>query len=62
MNAYAAGPVCTPTRVAFFTGRYPARLQVGLYEPLAEAHKDSLLGLTPETPSIAGLLKKAGAV
>jgi arylsulfatase A-like enzyme len=60
MNAYAAAPVCTPTRVAFFTGRYSARLPVGLYEPLAEGHKDSLLGLTPETPSIAGLLKKAG--
>jgi arylsulfatase A-like enzyme len=25
MNAYAAAPVCTPTRVAFMTGRYPAR-------------------------------------
>jgi len=60
MNAYAAAPVCTPTRVAFFTGRYPARLPVGLYEPLAEGHKDSLLGLTAETPSIAGLLKKSG--
>jgi arylsulfatase A-like enzyme len=60
MNAYAAAPVCTPTRVAFFTGRYPARLAVGLYEPLAEGIKDSLVGLSPETPSIATLLKKAG--
>src|SRR5215203_3723488 len=25
MNAYAAAPVCTPTRVAFMTGRYPAK-------------------------------------
>jgi arylsulfatase A-like enzyme len=60
MNAYATAPVCTPTRVAFFTGRYPARLTVGLYEPIAESHDDSLVGLSPETPSIAGLLKKAG--
>jgi arylsulfatase A-like enzyme len=60
MNAYATAPVCTPTRVAFFTGRYPARLTVGLYEPIAEGHKDSLVGLSPENPSIASLLKKSG--
>src|SRR5436190_23657848 len=60
MNAYATAPVCTPTRVAFFTGRYPARLTVGLYEPLAEGRKDSLVGLSADNPSIAGLLKKAG--
>lgn len=60
MNAYAAAPVCTPTRVAFFTGRYPAHLTVGLYEPIAEGHNDSLVGLSPENPSIAQLLKKIG--
>jgi len=60
MNAYASAPVCTPTRVAFMTGRYPARLTVGLYEPIAEGPKDSMVGLTPETPSIASLMKKAG--
>src|SRR4051812_16156583 len=35
-NAYAAAPVCTPTRVGFLTGRYPARLSVGLEEPIDE--------------------------
>ena len=60
MNAYAAAPVCTPTRVAFFTGRYPARLAAGLYEPLQGNSKDSLLGLSPETPSIGHLLKRSG--
>lgn len=60
MNAYATAPVCTPTRVAFMTGRYPARLTVGLYEPIAEGVKDSLVGLSPETPSIATLMKRAG--
>ena len=60
MNAYAAAPVCTPTRVAFMTGRYPARLEVGLYEPIAEGPEDSAVGLSPKIPSIAGLMKKAG--
>ncbi|HEV8284255.1 MAG TPA: sulfatase-like hydrolase/transferase [Chitinophagaceae bacterium] len=60
MNAYATAPVCTPTRVAFFTGRYPQRLTVGLYEPIAESHQDSLVGLSPQIPSIARLLKKSG--
>src|SRR5215216_7083153 len=58
MNAYAAAPVCTPTRVAFMTGRYPAHLEVGLYEPIAEGAKDSTIGLSPEIPSIASLMKK----
>jgi arylsulfatase A-like enzyme len=60
MNAYANAPVCTPTRVAFMTGRYPARLEVGLYEPIAEGHKDSMVGLSPKNPTIGSLLKKAG--
>jgi arylsulfatase A-like enzyme len=59
MNAYAAAPVCTPTRTAFMTGRYPARLPVGLREPLIPG-RDSAIGLNSETPSIATLLKSAG--
>ena len=58
MNAYAAAPLCTPTRTAFMTGRYPARTPIGLMEPLRGKHKDSIIGLTPDYTSVATLLKK----
>jgi len=60
MNAYAAAPVCTPTRTAFMTGRYPARTPVGLREPLDWSKKDTTVGLTPDYTSLPTLLKKAG--
>src|SRR5262245_32183057 len=37
-DAYASAPVCTPTRCAFMTGRYPHRLPVGLQEPLGDGN------------------------
>ena len=60
INAYAAGPLCTPTRTAFMTGRYPAKTPVGLIEPLTGEKKDTAHGLTTEYPSIATLIKAAG--
>ena len=59
MNAYAAAPVCTPTRAAFMTGRYSARIPIGLREP-AIPGRDSAVGLSAEIPSIASRLKTAG--
>ena len=64
VNAYSASPVCTPTRCAFITGRYPARTRVGLEEPLTErgelGEKVKTLGLPPEHPTVASLLRQSG--
>src|SRR5687767_7068239 len=46
INAYAGGPLCTPTRAAFLTGRYPAKTPVGLMEPLTGEPRDIMHGLT----------------
>ena len=55
---YTAAAVCTPTRVALLTGRYPARLPIGLVEPLR--YGDESVGLPPEHPTPASLLKRTG--
>jgi len=57
-SAYASAPVCTPTRCAFITGRYPHRLEVGLQEPLLFSQPD--VGLPPGHPTIASLLRNNG--
>jgi arylsulfatase A-like enzyme len=57
-DAYSASAVCTPTRCAFITGRYPGRSKIGLIEPLPATNH--LVGLDPKLPTIASLLKANG--
>ena len=63
-DAYAAAPLCTPTRAAFMTGRDPQRTSVGLEEPIQfkkfYGEAVDTVGLDPEHPTVASLLKGAG--
>jgi arylsulfatase A-like enzyme len=59
-QAYSAAPVCTPTRVAFMTGKFPARTALGLREPLTRDPEDLNLGLPANTASVSSLLQKNG--
>ena len=58
-QAYASSSVCSATRVALITGREPGRLRVGLDEPLAFDHEETI-GLPPEIPTLPSLLRKLG--
>lgn len=57
-QGYSAGAVCSPTRIALYTGRHPGRIPGGLQEPIgapSPAH-----GIPPEHPTLASLLRAEG--
>jgi arylsulfatase A-like enzyme len=57
-NGYANSCVCSPSRFAIATGRYQHRLRGGMDEPIGSASPQ--LGLPPEHPTMASLLRDAG--
>jgi hypothetical protein len=56
-QAYANSPDCSATRTALITGRYQARLPLGLEEPLLPISPKGI-GLAPSHPTLPSLLKK----
>lgn len=57
-QGYSAGAVCSPTRIALYTGRHPGRIPGGLQEPIGQVNDRD--GIPPEHPTLASLLKRAG--
>ncbi|MET9497116.1 sulfatase-like hydrolase/transferase [Streptomyces sp. NPDC006552] len=55
-DAYSGSATCSPTRFSLYTGRYPGRTRGGLAEPIA----DRSVGLDPNHPTLASLLRGAG--
>lgn len=61
IDGYANSSVCSPTRFALATGRWQHRLRGGADEPIASRARGSAqLGLPPEHPTLASLLRDAG--
>ena len=57
-QGYSAGTVCSPTRIALYTGRHPGRTPGGLQEPIGAP--SPLNGIPPEHPTLASLLRAQG--
>ncbi len=60
-DAYAASPICSPTRTALLTGRYPQRYRIGLEEPLrSSAAMRHDLGIPKDQVTLASALREQG--
>lgn len=61
-NFYVGSPICSPSRVSFITGQYPARHRITSFLAGSEINEKRGMAnyLNPEAPSIARLMKEAG--
>jgi arylsulfatase A-like enzyme len=61
---YVASPICSPSRVGFMTGRYPARAKITSYlqTRAGNRHCEQADWLDPNAPFLARFLKAAGYV
>ncbi|UCF43700.1 MAG: sulfatase-like hydrolase/transferase [Planctomycetota bacterium] len=59
-NAYAASPVCSPTRASIMTGKYPARLGITQWIGAPDKPVKYVHNMPTEEPTIAEALRQAG--
>ncbi|MHC4720001.1 MAG: sulfatase [Planctomycetota bacterium] len=59
-NAYAASPVCSPTRASIMTGKYPARLGITQWIGAPDKPVKYVHNMPTEERTIAEALKQAG--